>query len=45
MTDWREGEFTPREITWMNLDINAVVETAPAYNVDLSKSTRSDIQT
>jgi len=37
MTDWREREFTPRELTWLTLDINAVVETGPAYNLDLSK--------
>ena len=37
MTDWREREFTPRELTWLTLGINAVVETGPAYNVDVSK--------
>jgi hypothetical protein len=37
MTDWREREFTPRELTRLTFDINAVVETGPAYNVDLSK--------
>lgn len=36
-TDWREREFTPRELTWQNLDIDAVVETGPAGPVDLSR--------